>query len=45
MIAAGRDRGVDFNCRSAQEKDLCAGGECRHDLRVQRERLLRVVAA
>lgn len=41
MIATGLDEGVDFNCRSAQEKDLCpVGARCAHDLRVDRRRLL-----
>ena len=40
MIATGVDEGIDFNCRSAQEKGLCPGLVCTHDLRVDRERLL-----
>jgi hypothetical protein len=40
MLATGLDCGVDFNCRSAQEKGLCPGGRCHHDLRQDRERLL-----
>jgi hypothetical protein len=40
MMATGLDRGVDFNCRSAQEKGLCPGGHCPHDLRDDRARLL-----
>ena len=40
MIATGVDEGVDFNCRSAQEKGLCPGRTCTHDLRADRERLL-----
>jgi hypothetical protein len=43
MIATGLDRGVDFNCRSTQEKGLCPGGGCRFDLRRDRERLFRMV--
>jgi len=44
LIAAGADRGVDFNCRSAQEKHLCPVSDCPRDLRVDRDRLLRTVA-
>jgi hypothetical protein len=40
LIADGLDRGIDFNCRSAQEKELCPGGTCHHDLRVDRANLL-----
>jgi len=40
LIAAGVDRGVDFNCRSAQEKGLCPGRMCPLDLRVMRQQLL-----
>jgi hypothetical protein len=40
LIAAGLDRGLDFNCRSAQEKGLCPGGPCSHDLRDDRDLLL-----
>ena len=32
--------GLDFNCRSAQEKDICPGTPCRCDLRTNRQRLL-----
>jgi hypothetical protein len=39
LVATGRDRLVDLNCVSAQEKGLCPGYGCRHDLRVDRERL------
>jgi len=44
MIAVGVDRGVDFNCRSAQEKQLCPRSGCPHDLRVSRDRLLARIA-
>lgn len=44
MIATGLDRGVDFNCRSAQEKQLCPLTGCPRDLRVNRDRLLARVA-
>lgn len=45
MIVTGLDEGVDFNCRSAQEKDLCpVGASCDHDLRVDRRRLLKRTA-
>jgi len=40
LNAAGVDRGVDFNCRSAQEKGLCPGRPCPLDLRVMRQQLL-----
>jgi len=40
MVATGLDRGVDFNCRSAQEKRLCPMTGCPRDLRVNRDRLL-----
>ena len=40
MVRTGLDRGVDFNCRSAQEKGLCPSNGCPHDLRVSRDRLL-----
>lgn len=40
LMAAGVDRAVDFNCRSAQEKGLCPSEPCTHDLRVDLERLL-----
>jgi hypothetical protein len=40
MALTGLDEGVDFNCRSAQEKGLCPGVACTHDLRFDRGRLL-----
>jgi hypothetical protein len=40
MIATGLDEAIDFNCRSAQEKGLCPGRACTHDLRLDRDRLL-----
>jgi hypothetical protein len=40
LVAAGIDRAVDFNCRSAQEKGLCPSEPCVHDLRVDQRRLL-----
>jgi hypothetical protein len=39
LIVTGHDPLVDFNCVSAQEKDLCPGLPCRLDLRDDRERL------
>jgi hypothetical protein len=39
MVITGLDQGVDFNCRSAQEKGLCPGAVCTHDLRAERDRL------
>ncbi len=44
LLATGLDQAVDFNCRSAQEKNLCPNRECTHDLRVDRLRLLKAVA-
>jgi hypothetical protein len=40
MVATGMDEGIDFNCRSAQEKGLCPGAGCTHDLRSDRDHLL-----
>ena len=40
LIATGLDAGVDFNCVSNQERGLCPGRPCRHDLRNDRDRLL-----
>ena len=37
LLSTGLDSLVDFNCVSAQEKDLCPGLPCRHDLRDDRE--------
>jgi hypothetical protein len=45
LLAAGLDRAVDFNCRSAQEKGLCPTPHCERDLRVDRKRLLENVDA
>ena len=39
MIATGLDSLVDFNCVSAQEKDVCPRAGCPHDLRIDRDRL------
>jgi hypothetical protein len=44
LVAMRLDEAVDFNCVSAQEKGLCPGISCTHDLRVDRRRLLRQVA-
>jgi hypothetical protein len=41
LVACGLDRGVDFNCTSAREKDLCPPGGCARDLRTDRDALLR----
>jgi hypothetical protein len=43
MITTGLDQAVDFNCRSAQEKELCPGRPCAHDLRHDRDRLFAMV--
>jgi hypothetical protein len=40
LVETGRDRLVDFNCVSAQEKDVCPRVGCPHDLRDDRERLI-----
>jgi hypothetical protein len=45
MVETGLDQGIDFNCRSAQEKGLCPGVECTHDLRHDRQTLLGRVRA
>jgi hypothetical protein len=45
MVETGLDQGIDFNCRSAQEKGLCPGVECTHDLRHDRQALLGRVRA
>ncbi len=41
LIETGVDGLVDFNCVSAQEKGLCPWSGCHHDLRVDRDALLR----
>lgn len=43
LLVTGHDHLVDFNCVSAQEKDLCPGLPCRLDLRDDRERIRRVL--
>jgi hypothetical protein len=39
LIATGHDSLVDFNCVSAQEKDICPRSGCVFDLRHERDRL------
>lgn len=39
LLATGRDTLVDFNCVSAQEKDICPRSGCGFDLRHDRDRL------
>ncbi len=39
MVETGLDTLTDFNCVSAQEKDLCPGGICGHNLVDDREAL------
>ena len=39
LIATGRDRLIDFNCRSSQDKGVCPYVGCAHDLREDRDRL------
>ena len=41
MIHTGLDTLVDFNCVSAQEKDLCPRTGCTFDMRLDRDRLAR----
>jgi hypothetical protein len=46
MVATGLDRGVDYNCVSAQEKGLCPwASDCHHDLRDDRPRLFQGLAS
>jgi hypothetical protein len=45
MIATGLDPLVDFNCVSAQEKDICPRDGCEFDLRVDRNGLARAWSA
>ena len=40
LVATGLDRLVDYNCVSAQEKGMCPGTGCTHDLTIDRDRLL-----
>jgi hypothetical protein len=40
LVATRADTLVDFNCVSAQEKELCPGTGCPYDLRQDRDRLL-----
>ena len=39
MVVTGTDGLADFNCVSAQEKDLCPRSGCQFDLRTDRDRL------
>lgn len=39
MVMTGTDRLIDFNCVSAQEKNLCPWSRCQYDLRLDRARL------
>ncbi len=39
LIVTGRDRLIDFNCKSTQEKGVCPYAGCAHDLREDRDRL------
>jgi len=39
LVATGADTLVDFNCVSAQEKDLCPRTGCQYDLRRDRDRI------
>ena len=41
MIRTGLDTLVDFNCVSAQQKDLCPRSSCAYDLRRDRDLLMR----
>lgn len=40
LVATGLDEGVDFNCRSAQEKGTCSFTGCGYDLTLLRPQLL-----
>jgi hypothetical protein len=40
LIAMGLDTMIDFNCVSAQEKDICPRVGCPHDLRTDRDAFL-----
>lgn len=42
LLVTGADRLIDFNCVSAQEKDLCPRSGCQYDLRIDREHLTRL---
>lgn len=42
LVATGADRLIDFNCVSAQEKEICPRTFCQYDLRIDRERLARL---
>jgi hypothetical protein len=44
LIATGLDSLVDFNCVSAQEKDICGGAGCQFDLRVDRDGFARAAS-
>ena len=39
LVATGADELIDFNCVSAQEKDICPRVGCPRDLRIDRDRL------
>jgi hypothetical protein len=39
LLATGADELIDFNCVSAQEKDICPRVGCPLDLRIERDRL------
>ena len=45
LVATHLDTMVDFNCTSAQEKDVCPWAGCRHDLRDDRDALLARLAS
>ena len=45
MIATGLDSLVDFNCVSAQQKDICPRSGCAYDLRRDRDRLIGLTRA
>jgi hypothetical protein len=46
MIATGLDRGVDYNCVSAQEKGLCPwAADCHHDLRDDHAHIFQRIAS
>jgi hypothetical protein len=41
LVATGRDQGIDFNCRSSQEKDMCTESACPWNLASLQPALLR----
>src|SRR5262249_24773494 len=44
LVLTGLDQGIDFNCRSAQEKGICPGHPCLLDLRANRQVLIDLIS-